>query len=215
LTPQFKTEEKDRLFYSQWAYAVSWYQPEVSAMRQLDHEEIKESIEYKRQWNSWSRTVIQQSHVDNLHALCDLLLAETEPFKKVITSHWITIYTNSDSTVNRLTQNISAKETITVRKAVVTKPKDTVLLKDPRHKYRVYLKSRTSTPEVRQRLNEFFNTHEDIRVGPSLKHWLSHNSTWVWTMDYFFFDINDPGYVTWFGLTAPGLIRKTMTIQAK
>lgn len=90
---------------------------------------------------------------------------------------------------------------------------------NPKHKYRVYLKSRKYTQEERQELYDYLKD-KDIKIGEALRSWLLHtNSRWngglSWSWTNHCFDLNDESLITLLYLRFDTLIGKVCEIQKK
>ena len=154
LIQNFKSIIKDRLFYDQYRYCLGFHLSEVSCLRELDHDYIDTVIKRRRQWRQVSlqqwgigparnilahrdREILDETVV-NLHTLTDTLLNSFSEFKLVTSVNTAWVYTNDLdllTTVNDLHFLMINQCT----EAVVTRPKDTIKLKDPKHSNRAYL----------------------------------------------------------------------------
>jgi hypothetical protein len=96
-------------------------------------------------------------------------------------------------------------------RAVITRPKDTIQLKKPRHKCRSYFRSAKLTDVQKNQLSTFLTAQNEwIRISPALESWLA--TPFHRVQDYFFVDYNTPSWATMLALVHPGLIRKTLAI---
>ena len=100
-------------------------------------------------------------------------------------------------------------------KAVIDRPKNTIQLKKPQHKFRSYFKITKITSEQKDMLINFLNNQRaGIRVSPALETWIT--GKFHRTQDYFFVDHDEISWLTMLALVHPGIIRKTQQIiQAK
>ena len=161
---KFKPVIKDRLFYDQYHYCIGFHLDEVSCLRELNHQYIDVIIERRRQWREvslqrWTNTVqsnknivtrrskdITDENVAGLHSLTDVLLRSRVDFKLVtsVSSAWI--YTNDA----KLLEQVGELDFLickTYTEAIVDRPKNTIKLKKPKHRYRSYLKCFKLTDE--------------------------------------------------------------------
>jgi len=223
---KFKSVNKDRLFYDRYEYCLGFYLREVSCLRDLNHDHIDIIIERRRQWRQMSmgrwqvgttRNIlanktreIDDDIVENLHTLTDVLLRSRVDFKLVTSVCTAWIYTNDLSLLEHVDQlDFLLEKTYT--QAQVTRPKDTIKLKNPQHTTRAYFGSHKLTPETKANLLNFFaNQAEHIRISPSLLSFLHGN--FQRTQDYFFFDYNGDSWLLMLNLIRPGLVRKTLAI---
>ena len=229
---KFKPVAKDCLFYSRWQYCISFQLDEVSALKNLDHEYINALIERRKMWrgtaqqrwitsripsipmpvmnSSRRRRIITDETVNDLHYLADILRKTKIPHKLVTSADHGWIYTNSKRFIKRLS-NIESLLDQQYTEAIIARPKNTIVLKEPRHTHRTYLKSSKLTPHEKQNLSNFFiNQTEYIKTSPSLSKWLL--MPFHRTQDYFFVDHDGEGWLIMLALVKSGIIRKTVEI---
>jgi hypothetical protein len=95
--------------------------------------------------------------------------------------------------------------------AVIDRPKNTILLKNPQHQFRSYFKITKITSDQKDMLINFLNNQRaGIRVSPALETWIT--GKFHRTQDYFFVDHNEMSWLTMLSLVHPGIIRKTLQI---
>lgn len=223
---KFKPVNKDRLFYDRYQYCIGFYLREVSCLRELNHQHIDIIIERRRQWRQmsigkWqlgtSRNIlanktreIEDDTVVNLHTLTDVLLRSRVDFKLVTSVCTAWIYTNDLdllATVDQL--DFLLEKTYT--EAVITRPKDTIRLRRPKHTRRSYFGSVKLTAEEKTNLKNFFdNQVGHVRTSPSLDDFFG--LSFYRTQDYYFFDYTGDSWLVLLNLIRPGLIRKTVEI---
>lgn len=213
---EIKTDARDRLYYKDYHYSAQFYLQHASALRVLEHKVIDDYVYHRKELNSysnWNREVTTANE-KQLHNVCDLFLAFQEPFKKMVYHSHIYFYTNCLEDVESVARHPDIKF-FQVSKADVCLPLDVVLLKEPKRKYRTYLKERWipdgQTPVLR---NFLLNRGDCFDFTPLFKHRLEHWDRF-YTMNHFFVDHDDPKDLLMLELVVPGLIRKTMPIQAK
>lgn len=78
---------------------------------------------------------------------------------------------------------------------------------EPKHKYRVYFKSKRVDPSTKESISKILETNKDLRAGPALKQWLKQNDKtgWrIWYVNYlssnYFIDYNEESYLSYFAL---------------
>jgi len=226
---KFKPVNKDRLFYDRYQYCLGFYLREVSCLRDLNHQHIDIIIERRRQWRQMSigqwglgtkRNIlahrtreIADDTVANLHTLTDVLLRSRVDFKLVTSVCTAWIYTNDLSlfeTVDQLDFILEKNYT----EAVITRPKDTIKLRHPKHSNRAYLANVKLTAEEKKNLNNFFdNQLGHVRISPSLQTFFE--GSFHRTQEYFFFDYTGDSWLLMLNLIRPGLVRKTLDIIAR
>ena len=219
---KFKTVDKDRLFYDQYQYSVSIPLKEANALRkELSHESIDRIIQRRRAY--WAtiphrqHRVINQDDIDRLHRVCDFLLSDTDEYKLVFYyNHWLTIYTNSLALLDR----VDTLDYIDIKnhsRVNVNRPRDTIILKNPKHTKRSYFREFAITNHEKDIITNFLTNQRDyIKISPGLRDWMKRGRLHNYVFDYFFIDYSDDQWLTMLSLVRPGLIRKTVKIlQAK
>jgi hypothetical protein len=226
---KFKTVRKDRLFYGRFVYCLGFHLDEVSCLRTLDHDMIDEFIERRKVWRDiaqqrWTRTKknsfgtilthrwkdITEKTVSDLHVLAEVLLTSQEPFKLVVSVSQAYVYSNSLQLLDQL-DRLSAPQYKTYTQAQVTRPINTIQLKNSKHHFRSYLKAVKLNPQQKHTLRDFLlNQQTHVRLSPSLLKWI--NQSFNRTQDYFFVDYDTPSWLTMLNLVQSGIIRKTVHI---
>jgi len=234
LTLKFKSVEKDRLFYDHFQYCISFGLAEISCLREqeLDRDRISLMLERRKQWrevaqqrwvtlgqknNNSQQTILTRRWNEitdeveqNLYDFADILRNSGTDLKLVVSTDYGWVYTNSLELIGRLKlmRMLTGKK---YSEAVVDRPKNTILLKNPRHRFRSYFKITKITSEQKNMLINFLNNqHSGIRIGPALAKWTT--SAFYRTQDYFFVDHNEMSWLTMLALVHPGIIRKTQQI---
>lgn len=224
---KFNTVQKDRLYYDRFEYSMGFYLEEVSCLRDLDHNKIEDMIQRRRVWREMARqrwrgqkaaTILGMAHgreitdevIENLHALAEMLITAPEDFKLVVSINQAHVYTNDILLINRL-DRLPILQFKTFAQAQVVRPRNTVALKKPRHKFRTYFRLRILTSQQKDHLESFLNNHSaHVRVSPALREWLDMPFNRI--QDYFFVDHDTETWLTMLNLVTPGVIRKTMHI---
>jgi hypothetical protein len=225
---QFSTVRKDRLFYDRFEYCLGFYLDEVSCLRQLDHASIDDVMERRKQWREIARQrwvngrqkhgiIMSRRHhkeitkktVADLHAVADQLLNTPAEFKLVVSSNQGYVYTNNLSLIDQLS-NMPELTCKSYTQAQITRPKNTIALKNPQHKFRTYLKLLKLTPQQKDYLMDFLHSQQHIRISPALSVWF--DQPFNRTQDYFFVDHNSESWLTMLSLVHSGIVRKTMHI---
>jgi hypothetical protein len=196
---------------------MSFYLPEASALRDLDHKIISANLENRRQWRAHAKerfgrrlSTISEDCETNIQSVCELLLSTSYEHKHVVSTHTAWIYTNDLELLKIFNQQpyLSEKRFVQVE---VDRPKNTVILKKSNHTHRSYFKMvKLSALEKQQIYNFFINQQNHVRVSPSMKEWMF--SKFNRTQDYFFMDHTGENWLLMLALIRPGIIRKTLKI---
>lgn len=213
-----KSAPRSSLYYRDYCYATQFYIRDASSLRTLTHQGIINYVKHRysnRNWSDrWGEPGPTDSQMENLFDMCDRLLACKEPYKKMVYYNHVYLYSNSLEDL----EHIAAAPYIdleSVTQADVCLPDNVVLLKEPKRKFRTYLKDRWIEESQSPILRKFLLSRRDCYdFTPLFKNRLE---TWdrFYTMSHFFIDHDDPKDLMMLELVCPGLIRKTMPIQAK
>ena len=214
--PRMTRVSRDRLFYDVYEYCVSFGMVEASALRGLNPERIDRVIAMRRSfrsiitWSSEKKLSITDQHVLDLHTLCTFLSQATESFKLVLSGERVWVYAKDWEFLKTVTQSSGVIRPRYTR-AVVDRPVDTVILKNPKHAQRSYFKEQAVSPVQKEQLIAFFNNHRDnVRLSPSLIKWLQWPTRRIYS--YFFVDYDHGSWPLMISLVHPGLIRKTVQL---
>lgn len=233
MTLKFKTVAKDRLFYNQWEFCMSFRLEEISAAKKLDHDYIDDVIQHRRDWRELSRQRRLQARkaglrmppyfnridqditevtVNNLHIFAQTLVDSAVRFKLVTSVHRGWLYTNDPQIFNSI-KKLAGVTNTRYTQAQVVRASDTILLKNPKYPLRSYFRSIKLTAQDRDLLKQFLhNQQTNTGLSPSLTQWLI--DPFYRLQDYYFVD-HDELWLTMLALVRPGLIRKTVTIAAR
>ena len=187
-------------------------------MRKLDHKSIDTNIfwrnNYLQHWRSThQRTNITEQDQLRLHEICDMLLAVTTPFKKVVCNNTMWLYTNTPEDFETLVSHPGTK-LIERRQADVCLPPDCVMLNRPRHKFRTYFRERFLDDLQRKIVTKYFATRSDqFRPGPGFKQFLRGARMWI--PSNYFVDHDDEKDALFINIACPQLVRKTLPIRAR
>ena len=209
--------------------------PEASALRKLTHNNIDYVIYLRRFWLSSQHTrlipaagfpsgysslnqemdmirPIPNVVVQDLYNVCDVLVAAGKSqFRHVVSGNLLRVYTNDVALFDQL---LLANPTFNYREfteAVVDRPKDTIQLKNPHHKYRSYFKrTKLEVTEKKIVANFLANYQGSIRLSPCLQDWVTQS--FRYTEPYYFVDHDDTAWLVMLSLVRPGLIKKTVSI---
>ena len=209
--PEFEVAKRNSLYYGQFEYSARFYQKEISALRELDHHAIDRAVGYRNNWRN--RDVITDDVKHQLHATCNHLLTLKNPFKTMISMHWLYFYTNHAEDIEHLTALSPMRKQGSTTKIKITHAQNTIGLKNPQHAFRTYVQSHRPTDHQRDFLRDFLHhNQQDVRASQGLKDFLKPKNNRLWMMDYYFVDHNDMKMVTALALMNPKLVRKTLPI---
>ena len=167
-----KVEDRDDLYYGQYQFQARFFLPEAACLRTLDHDKIDGVIAWRSSWVQLKRQQLGTDVQNNLHTVCDQLNDLKNPYKKIIYQNWIYIYTNSF--VDIATLSLGPMTFRGATEVNITHPKNTIGLKNPKHKFRTYIRSHKPTQAQTDSLHAFVDAAGgDVRASPSLKEFLT------------------------------------------
>lgn len=226
LIQQFKPVIKDQLFYDRFEYCFSFTLAEATALRGLRHDLIDERLDQRIEWREiarkrWKNTIdtmgwnlINDQVRSDLHYVCSAIVSSGADCKIAVSHHVGYLYTNSLDLIGHL-RTFRCLSGMKYSRAVVNRPKNTILLKKSQFQHRSYFHYTKITEQEKENLKNFFkNQSEHIRISPSLDVFFNEKP-YLRTMDHYFIDYNDDQWLTMLSLIRPGLIRKTQQIITK
>jgi hypothetical protein len=220
---KFESVLKDKLFYGRFEYCVGFNLQEISCLRTMNHESVDSILNFRANNRmkirlAWAKSIdvypreITAELTKNLHDLLDLILDNNE-CKLVVSYNSGYVYSNNPAFIETVAK-LEYLKNKRFTKAVVDRPTNVIRVRNSKHNTRSYFKSIVLTSAEAKSLKSFVKLHsKSVRVGPALGRWVdeSHNRT----LDYFFIDYSDPGYLTLITLKFPKLIRKTQAIVSE
>lgn len=229
LNLNFKRVKSDQLYYDKYQYSASCTLYECWVFRYAtDHAAIDRKLNQQQEWrthmrqrwpsgyNSFARLDISDQNRADVHAMADFIQS-IKDYKLVIEHKTLRFYTNDIEVLDAIF-NMDFVSDKRYTQVVVDRPKNTVRLKNPRHRLRSYFKETRVTPEEKQAIGQFLLNQPGIRIGQGLKDWIDEKRATYgakYTRDYFFVDYDSDSWLTMLALVRPGLIRKTVNIIAK
>jgi hypothetical protein len=214
-TLTFKPTFKDRLFYDKYRYSMAFRLMHAQLLRSWHHAALDEVIEYRNNPGSysWRSRTVDPGQKVALHNFIDIR-DELEEHKIVLFHNHVYIYTNSQPDLEKLA-DLQYISHCYPTQAVINRPRDTILLTDPKYQYRTFLKERFLTPENMNNLSKFLlNRRDCFRVTDDLRRRLQEQNG-LYTMSHYFVDHNDMKDLVMLQIVCPGIVRKTLTLQAK
>lgn len=230
LSLKFKTVKSDSLFYDCYQYSVSVKIQEAWVFRYTnERDEIDSRLTRQQEWRDrmrarWPGDGMNRYHSPitdtvrlNSQLMGGFIRSISSDYKMVIEPKTLRFYTNDLN----LLYDINRLGFVTEKKfseAVINRPKNTILLKNPRHKYRSYFRETKISDHDKQVIAQFLKGQPGIRIGAGLTEWLKDDYIKYssrYTREYFFVDHDSNSWLTMFALVRPGLIRKTVDIIAK
>jgi hypothetical protein len=209
-----RQEPRDRLFFDQYQYRMQFYLRFAWCMRSYDHDDLDRRLKnYQGGGRGAPFLTDPQTHAD-LHSMCDLLRGLPDSSKKMIQYDTVFLYTNDLEIIEDMSQ-VGYISQIKIGQAVTVYPKDTVMLQNPVHQYRTFLKHKWWDQETSNHIKKFLLGRQELfRIPKSFLEKLQRSGRLA-TQDHHFVDHNDPDLLLMMSLVCPGIINKTLPIQAK
>jgi hypothetical protein len=220
----YKVEPAQRssLFYDQYRWCITINLSEASCLRYLGSAQFESAIIQAKYWaenDRWTDRTWTMTKETALRETRDVLLAETAPFKTVVSFNTVSIYTNRRRLADRLIDLGNDGVILRlVREAVISKPAGVIQLQESKYAYRTYFRERKYTRDQRDMLKNFLDSRQDtLRVSPALSDWINGNVGYILNLNYsrshYFVDHDHPHEGTMLSLVLPGIVRKTMPIE--
>jgi len=229
------TCSRDRLFFDQYQYVLSFRLRSVNCLRGLgkynDTEGIKNAhltvdsrFEHRNRVRNYggnwaanpSGNIGQTQH--NIHALLDVLTEKLSNNHMTVTVDYAYVYSNDLDWLTKIAA-LPYLNFVKLREAVVDRPRDTVYLTQSEYTNRSYFRECWITAETKVVLRGFLNNQENIKLSPSLGTWINkdynHNNGRALLARHYFFDHNSDKIPFMLSLAAPKLIRCTLQVLAK
>lgn len=228
--------DKDKLFYNQYLFGLSFYLRGVSAMRyhHEDQDKYRKNItcnyEMRRQlagryirynvknyggnWNSPHMTRDTDSLTDILD-LADALQPYRHCLKLVVSLDRAMIYCNDLG----LLLDISSKPYLTeinLRQANPVRPRNKICLRRSEFSHRSYLNERYFSAHDWQNLQRLLQNLQDIKMSSSFAYWIqsiTSKNRGFHSRRYWFIDHQGSAVLSMVALVAPNIIRCTLPIE--
>jgi len=209
-----RQEPRDRLFFDQYQYRMQFYQRFAWCMRSYDHDDLDRRLKnYHGRDRGAPFLTDPQTHAD-LHNMCELLRGVPDSSKKMIQYDTVFLYTNNLEIIEDMSR-VGYISQIKIGQAVIVYPKDTVMLQNPVHQYRTFLKSKWWDPDASARIKKFLLGRQDLFGIPKSFCKKLERPGRLAIRDHHFVDHDDPDLLLMLSLVCPGIISRTMPIQAK
>lgn len=213
--PKIVLDQRDRLYFNHWEYSFAFHGRNIQCLRGLPAHDLMLKTIRMRQAYAWYGAEITDEHIREMSSILSFFKDEPEPFKLVVSYNWASVYSNDPNFGSRLAAVSNLLTPRCYRRAVVAKPKDTVILADPKFKYRSYFKAQWFPDEKFQPLQDFFAAQQgQIEPCGAFKTFLRSQASWGrhWLPSHYYVEYDDPRYETMLALMMPRCFRKTMPV---
>jgi hypothetical protein len=205
----WEIKPSDRLFFDRYEYALSFFLPGVSCVKGLNDTYTERHLAWRRRSNFDNLDLYENS----IQTLLKMLQTHRDEIKLVLYRDQAYVYSNNRGLLD-LIANLRFVRRVTKTQAEICLPRDTVLLRNAKNKLRTYLREQRMDHGDQQRLTRFLETHgQTFRLSPALEERL--HAQYFYVARYHFLDHDDVRDLMMLQLAFPGLVRKTVSIQAK
>lgn len=213
-----KVEHRDRLYYDQYQYALSFYCADSYALRENTLVNVLARIRQRQMWTGWSDEDTKDIS-SRLETVYNALTQTIHDIKYTVGYNTVNVYANSTAELDRIIKQCWFIKRPHVRCAEVDRPKDTVVLKNPKFKLRTYLKAQWVDETRKSQLSAFFKAQEGL-IEPcgAFKRFVTGTTPRNyklkdrWLPDHFYVEYDNPLYLTMLVLILPASNRKTLDV---
>jgi hypothetical protein len=210
----FVDVSRDSLYYDQYQYSVDFRLDDAGRWRRLfknaNESDLKKFVENLPEYSDVGEVAM-------------LLAANKDAHKSIIYGSWIYVYTNNLTLLEDLASlSYYTTRTAKYNRCVIDREKGVVVLGKTQHQYRTYLRGKFFDDKERERFIQFFANRPDyFRITPGLQSRLIGDAGQrfsfrnFYTNDWNFIDHHDINDALMLNLILPGIVRKTVPIQAK
>jgi hypothetical protein len=202
-----RIEHRSQLYYGKYQYVIAIQYQGTRYLRSLDPQLI--ANRYQHFWGLADMP---------LHELVDLASQLTQlgtEFKRVCGWDTMHFYSNNAGLFDRLSK-LAEMQVTDYRTAKVTLEKNKLLLKNPRYKYRSYCREFRVDIEKSQEFLQFVICRGDyLNLDSGTIRRLTTNRYYYPFARHSYIQHNSLMDITMIEMVLPGLIRKTMTVEAK
>ncbi len=161
---KFDPVSRDRRFYDQYEYGICVSVSEAGCLRAKSHQELDQLISYRNRARSNFaplRELVSQKTRDDLFAVFDKLELVRDRIKLVVSYNIMYIYSNDIPALEHLAGLAQVNFNNAVQ-SVVNKPRDVVLINNPKFKYRSYFRDKILEPVECERLINFIDSRQGV-----------------------------------------------------
>jgi len=229
---EIKEEQRDRFYYDQYQWCIDFRFPMANYVRPCCRDLESYLAVVTQRWNwrnasklynaasrkvhnvagSWQLKDTEQHDQTNLEAAMRMakFLWHRKDIKAVFYFGWIYIYSNDPRSVLAGLKDIPTVGPVNLKKAVISRERNTLVRRDPVFQHRTYFREKHITSEKKKALTNFLLAQTDIRLGSSLQDWLPKDSQRL--KSHYWFEHNNHGVKLMIEMISPGLIGRDLEI---
>ena len=211
----FYPVDRSQLFFDQYRYSICFTVPDASCLRAHSVQEVLKNIQWRnesrRRWNH-GKNIIDDDHVDLLLHVWSALAPYLGQIKFTTSYNTLYVYGNDPAVLTR----IAGPQTVQyAQQALITRPKDVVIKANPRFALRSYFRDRNMEQADQHRLREFLENRPDSYGFTATFRLTLNRDRWFYLQRHQWIEHNSMADITMLSLVLPGIIRKTIPVQAK
>lgn len=214
---QRKLIKRDRLFYDQFEWVLSFRVKSACLARKLSHPDLDHWINRRQSLDTrwgFTKDAITSWDRDNLHSLVDLLLTVPQPRKFYFTMHWAYVYHNDTQELERIAQAPYLGQ-LCLGQAAVVRPRDVIVKRKPQYGYRTYFRERLfKDMEKGRNFRDFLRRQDQLSCSGALERSLE-NEKYFYLQRHHYVEHDSPQDALLLNLHTPNIVRKTVPVQAK
>lgn len=218
-------EYRDNLYYNKYRYRVSIT---VSGLRRGYYFHPDEFIERLKENQLWGRIGSEEKKIitTNLPQITHLLQFRTDNKKNKeltvrIEGNSMSVFHNDLDYLHKQFDSIQFDNITYTQAETAGFSGVKTFVKEPKHKYRVYLRSKRIGDEFRTKLEEFLKNNKKLYPSNALRIWVHPNSKnqrfWYsnWTSSNHFIDYDDESYLTYMALMYGDYLGKKYKLEKR
>ena len=210
MTLAYEPQPRDRLYYDQYRYCLTFQLKHSSRSRSLDPDKIRANIQFANLL-VWAQNKVTFEEEQNLLECARVFRESTESHKRIVYSNWQYVYSNHQGLLAQL-HSLDFVKHVRLTEATVTLPRDVILLKNSQYRFRSYFSNRWfNREEVSVIRNFLVSRGQQFRTTPGVRSRLS--GEFFYPNNWMFVDHNNEQDAFLLNLVVSQCIRKTLPIQ--
>ena len=230
---QNRKEDTDRLYFDQYRYSFKLMVKDFSCLREMRNttktqtevefivaKRFAKRLSYDRFWtytesgsavlNLTDDQTTTKMRLDNLIHMLGHLWPNRRYIKIMFSGDWGYIYSNDRDLLIQI-DNLPYVTGYYIKEAVISKPKNTVVLKSSPYRFRSYFAYKKYDDAKKERIRDYLKNQPDVKISRGLTHWLKYKIS-DWSRRHYYFDHNDTKIELMLQLIYPDIVRITMPI---
>ncbi len=206
----YEPQPRDRLYYDQYRYCLSFQLTHSGRSRSLDPEKIRSNVHYANLM-TWIHNKITPQQEQNLLECARVFRESHDAHKRIVYSNWQYVYSNHEGLLAQL-RSLDFVKHARLTEAVVSLPRDVVLLKNSEYQFRSYFSNRWFNREEVSAIKNFLVSRgNQFRTTPGVRSRL--NGEFFYPNNWMFVDHMDERDAFLLNLVVSRCIRKTLPIK--